>query len=677
MFSISLEQSSLTDEQRKTLQEMWLRCMRRIIVSTTLAGSGHPGGSMSSLHVLLMLYGTLRHRPEDPCWTERDRLLASMGHVSPAVYAVLCEFGYVGDDEVCLQFRRAGSPFTGHVECCVPGVEWNTGNLGQGLSAATGMALALKLKGTANRVAVLMGDGEQQKGQISEARRFAAKYELDNLFCIVDRNHLQIGGKTELVMPQSVKAEYRAAGWNVLPVDNGNDFEQVFQALRKIHAKELDHPLLPSVIVARTTMGKGVSFMENNAKYHGSTLNDADAARAFEELGIPDPVPELHARRKSLQIFRKHFCPTTVYPRIETGEPRTYAPGTSTDNRSAYGNALEDLARLNNTGDVPKVLGFSCDLEGSVKMQGFHKISEKAFFETGIQEHHAATLAGAISKEDFVSFFSTFGVFAVCETYNQHRLSDINNTHLKLVSTHLGLDVGEDGQTHQCIDYIGLLQNLFGFSIFMPGDPNQTDRIIRWVAAHPGNHFVGMGRSKIPTILNEAGNAAFAGDYEFVPGKADWLRRGGRGAILSYGGAVAPGGPGRRGTFPRSRAGFFRAEFCFHQTVGRQGYSRSREDGTPDHRGGPPRGYGARGEGGNSARRRADTLQTGAPGCTAIRAFGKSGGTLPIGRNRRGGNRQNRTGSRERRSASVATARARNAPPHRSPPSGSSIHSSV
>ena len=156
MFDISLEQTSLTEEQRKTLHEMWLRCMRRIIVSTTLAGSGHPGGSMSSLHLLLLLYSTLKHKPEDPCWPDRDRILVSMGHISPAVYAVLCEFGYIKEEPMLLEFRQTGSAFAGHVECCVPGVEWNTGNLGQGLSAGTGMALALKLKKSPGRVAVLM-----------------------------------------------------------------------------------------------------------------------------------------------------------------------------------------------------------------------------------------------------------------------------------------------------------------------------------------------------------------------------------------------------------------------------------------------------------------------------------------------------------------------------------------
>ncbi|MGV8073876.1 MAG: transketolase [Syntrophobacteraceae bacterium] len=538
MFSISLEQSSLTKEQQTTLHEMWLRCVRRIILSTTLAGSGHPGGSLSSLHLVLLLYSTLKHRPEDSCWAERDRMVASMGHISPCIYSVLCEFGYVEEDSMLMEFRRAGSPFTGHVESCVPGVEWNTGNLGQGLSAATGMALALKLKKIPSRVIALMGDGEQQKGQLAEARRFAVKYELSNLIGVIDRNHLQIGGSTDLVMPQAVRAEYVAGQWNTLYVKDGHDYEEIFQALRRIQMKEVDDPRCPSVIVAQTLMGKGISFMEDKAKYHGSPLSEADAAKALEELGLDNPLPSLRERRKSYFTFQSHFCPISPYPHIEPGEPREYAPDTKTDCRSAYGNALEDLAKANNMEDVPKVLGFSCDLEGSVKMDAFHKVSVNAFFETGIQEHHAATLAGSISKEGFVPFFSTFGVFAVCETYNQHRLNDINQTQLKIVSTHVGLDVGEDGQTHQCIDYIGLLQNLYGFSIFMPADPNQTDRIVRYVATHRGNFFVGMGRSKMSAITDEAGNAAFGGSYKFEPGKADRLRSGNHGAILSYGAAL-------------------------------------------------------------------------------------------------------------------------------------------
>ncbi|MGC9196732.1 MAG: transketolase [Syntrophobacteraceae bacterium] len=539
MFKISLDQTCLSEEQTKTLQQMWLRCIRRIIVSTTLAGSGHPGGSMSSLHLLLMLYATMSHEAENPCWEGRDRLVVSMGHVSPGVYSVLSEFGYIEEEDFLAGFRRGGSIFAGHVESCVPGVEWNTGVLGQGLSAGAGMALAFKLQEKKNRVFVLMGDGEQQKGQISEARRFSAKYGLNNMACLIDRNHLQIGGSTNAIMPQDIRADYGAAHWNVVSIEEGNDFEQVFQALRKVYRNQAGDPRFPSAVIANTLMGKGVSFMENKAKYHGSVLSEADAAKALEELGVDNPLDALKARRSvSLKTVR-HFSRPSLYPALDAGEARTYAPEVKTDNRSAYGSALEDLARINNSGKVPKILAFTCDLEGSVKMDGFHKVSDKGFFECGIQEHHAATVSGAVSKEGFASFFSTFGIFGVTEVLNQIRLNDINETNLKLVCTHLGLDVGEDGPTHQCIDYIGLIRNLFGFSLFMPADPNQTDRIVRYIAKQPGNFFVGMGRSKLAPILDETGKPAFGGDYCFCPGRADWLRQGCDAAIIACGAAVS------------------------------------------------------------------------------------------------------------------------------------------
>jgi transketolase len=172
-------------------------------------------------------------------------------------------------------------------------------------------------------------------------------------------------------------------------------------------------------------------------------------------------------------------------------------------------------------------------------MGGFHKHSPEGYFELGIQEHHAAGMSGAMSCENLVPFFSTFGSFAVSEVYNQNRLNDFNHTNLKVVATHVGLDVGEDGPTHQCIDYLGLMKNYFRFSVFMPCDPNQTDRIVRYVATQPGNFFVGMGRSKTPTITREDGSVFYDAHYTFTPGKADWLRRGTDATIITYG-AVTP-----------------------------------------------------------------------------------------------------------------------------------------
>ncbi len=538
MFHIDIEkQNELTQEQITKLHTMWNRCATRIILSTTLAGSGHPGGSLSSLHILLVLYSVIRHRPTEPGWPDRDRVVISIGHISPGVYSVLAEFGYFSEEDFLSEFRRAGSSCAGHIEQTMPGVEWNTGNLGQGLSVGTGICLAQNLLARPGKTIVLMGDGEQQKGQISEARRFAIKFGQGNLIGIIDRNHLQIGGSTEEVMPVRVRDEYTSAGWNVLYVPDGNDFQTVFKALKRAWTHDRLVTGRPTVLVMRTVMGKGISFMENKAKYHGSPLSNEDARSALRELGQDQGLLELWSRNRiEHQIERHRKTPEAKFPSIDPGEPIVYDPGTKTDCRSAYGTALRDLAQRNNVADsVPKIVGFSCDLEGSVKMQGFHSVSRNTFIETGIQEHHAATCAGAVSREGLVSFFSTFGVFAAAETYNQHRLNDLNRTHLKIVSTHLGLDVGEDGPTHQSLDYVGLFNNLFGFSVFMPADPNQTDRIVRYVAANPGNCFVGMGRSKLPIITSMDGRPFFDADYLFQPGRADWLRQGDEATFITYG----------------------------------------------------------------------------------------------------------------------------------------------
>jgi transketolase len=538
-FALNLKSDQLSTEESEKLRAMRKRCARRILLSTTLAASGHPGGSLSSLDLLLVTYGLIRHDPTRPLWEDRDRVVVSMGHISPGVYSVLAEYGYFSEEDFLVGFRRAGSGFPGHVERIVPGVEWDTGNLGQGLSAGVGMALALKLKGSNSKVIVFMGDGEQQKGQISEALRFAGKYSLNNLLVIIDRNHLQICGTTTCVMPQEIRATYAASGWNVLYLEDGHDYQAIHRAFADSYQGRMANPKAPTVIVARTIMSKGISFMEDQAKYHGSTLKREQLAAALAELGVENDFDRFANLRQQPVSTSTKINHRPAAPAIRSGEPVVYGAEIMTDCRSAYGKALLGLAQANNiAGAAPKVVGVSCDLEGSVKMGDFRKHSPEAFFEAGIQEHHAATMAGAMSREEMAVFFSTFGAFAVSEVYNQNRLNDINETGLKVVATHVGLDVGEDGPTHQCIDYLGLLRNFFRFSVFSPADPNQTDRITRYVASHAGNFFVGMGRSLTPVVTSEDGTPFFGADYEFTPGKADWLRRGDRGTILTYGALV-------------------------------------------------------------------------------------------------------------------------------------------
>ncbi len=533
---LDLEKNGLSDTEIATLREMRTRCACNILLSTTLAGSGHPGGSLSSLDMLLVTYGLIRHDPGQPRMPERDRVVVSIGHISPGVYSVLAEYGYFGVEDFLAGFRRTGSGFPGHIEQIVPGVEWDTGNLGQGLSTAVGMAAALKVRNLDNRVICLMGDGEHQKGQVVEAMRFAHKYKLNNLTVLVDRNHLQICGDTEEVMPQSIRDLYRGQGWQVNYLEDGHDYNAIFTALSDAYNNTGE---APTAIIARTVMGKGISFMENKAGYHGAPLKKEQLDAALAELGVENDVDSWEERRRQpvdTTTRQQTRLPTVD---IDTGTPILYPAGTVTDNRSAYGHALLSLAEANNGEGRLKIVGISCDLEGSVKMGGFHKHSPQAYFEAGIQEHHAAAMAGAMSCEQLIPFFSTFGVFAVSEVYNQTRLNDFNHTGVKVVATHVGLDVGEDGPTHQCIDYLGLLRNLFRFSVFMPADPNQTDRIIRYVAATSGNHFVGMGRSKLEIITDEHGEPFFSADYTFTPGRADTLRPGSEATIITYG-SLAP-----------------------------------------------------------------------------------------------------------------------------------------
>jgi transketolase len=299
---------------------------------------------------------------------------------------------------------------------------------------------------------------------------------------------------------------------------------------------DVDAPSKPTMLLAHNIMGKGVSFMEGDEKYHGSAPSSEQLKTALSDIGVDDEIERYTELRKSTGPKTEAYRPGPPAFKIDTGVPRVYGADEKTDNRSGYGNALADLAKLNNTKEgTTRVLALTCDLEGSVKMNAFEKETPEYFIENGIQEHHAATLSGRLSCEGFQVFFSTFGVFGVAETYNQERLNDINHTNLKLVCTHVGLDVGEDGPTHQNIDYIGLMGSLFGFSVFMPADPNQTDRVIRYIADKPGNCFVGMGRSKMSMVLDGNNRPFFGKDYTFVPGKGDVLREGTDGYIIAIG----------------------------------------------------------------------------------------------------------------------------------------------
>ena len=531
MIANNFENPTVSTEEIAQLQELARLARGDVLKMTTIAGCGHPGGSMSSLEMYTLLWNCVNVDPQNPHKDCRDRIVVSHGHTSPGVYSVLGRKGFFPVDEMIAHFRQAGSCFAGHVEQCVPGVDWDTGNLGQGLSAAVGFALAREVRGMDYRVFCLMGDGEQQKGQIAEARRTAVKFGLKNLTAFVDLNLLQINGETHVVMPQNIVENWASDGWDVIEVD-GHDFQALYAATRQSLLNAA-----PTVIIAKTIMGHGVSFMENDAHWHGVVLSDEKCRDALAEMNLTDDLDALRAKRAEPQHMKMaDFSPMGKDVHVCTGTPRTYAADEKLDNRGAWGNAIADIAEANSTAqDTTPVAILDCDLQPSVKTAGFEKILPNNFFQCGIQEHNTATIAGAMSVTGVQTFWADFGVFGVDETYNQHRLSVLNHAHPKIICTHCGLDVGEDGKTHQCIDYIGLFRNLLGMELVVPADPNQTDRATRYIAQTAKPSIMVMGRSKLPTITADDGTPFFAGGYTFEYGKADLVRTGTDAAIIVTG----------------------------------------------------------------------------------------------------------------------------------------------
>ena len=276
-----LKEDIMTSSEKKRLEITACKVRMGIIEGTHAAKSGHPGGSLSAADVFTYLFfQEMNVDPRNPQWEDRDRFVLSKGHTAPGMYAALAHRGFFPVEDL-LTLRHIGSHLQGHPNMnTTPGVDMSTGSLGQGISAAAGMALAAKYQQKSNRVYTLLGDGEIQEGQVWEACMFAAHYKLDNLCVIIDNNGLQIDGNIADVMsPYPIPEKLEAFGFHVESVD-GHDFDQLeaaFNAARNVKGK-------PTAIVMHTTKGKGVSFMENEAGWHGKGPNDKEYEQAMDEL---------------------------------------------------------------------------------------------------------------------------------------------------------------------------------------------------------------------------------------------------------------------------------------------------------------------------------------------------------------------------------------------------------
>lgn len=272
---------SLHDHKIKLLEEKAIKIREDIIKMLVSAGSGHSAGSLGMVDVFTALYfHALNHDPKKPNWPERDRVVLSCGHIAPVLYAVLANAGYFPISEL-KTLRKIGSRLQGHPHRKVlPGIETTSGPLGSGLSQAIGMGLAANLNHEKHHIYCIMSDGEQQEGNVWEAVMFAGKHRLHNVIAIMDRNNIQIDGLTENVMPlEPLAKKYEAFNWNVIQID-GHNFEQIVFAIAEARAIAEK----PTIIIAHTIPGKGVSFMEGDYLWHGKPPKPEEAKKALQEL---------------------------------------------------------------------------------------------------------------------------------------------------------------------------------------------------------------------------------------------------------------------------------------------------------------------------------------------------------------------------------------------------------
>jgi transketolase len=494
-------QAALDGADARQFEALSRRARADALKMITRAGSGHPGGALSSMDMLLM---ALLVR------TENDSVVVSHGHISAGLYAALGQLRHFPMQEALEGYRQPGSPFEGHPSRRVPGVEWTSGALGQGLSVGCGMALGRRLRGEPGRVYVLMGDGEQQKGQIAEARAFAVKFGLD-VVALVDANRLQASGPLDGVMPTPILPLYKAAGFRVIEL-NGHDPRALYEALRTPG---------PVALLCETRMGHGVGEIENDYRYHGKPLTEAQLARALQALQtdiIPDvPIPPALPQR----------APAPLH----AGEPVRYEAGRHAEVRKAAGAALVDVIRRN-PGAPAAVL--DCDLAEAVRVAELAEDPNR-LIECGVAEANAASLAGGLWAAGVHAFCAGFANFLLGEAVSQHRMNSLNGAGVKLLLTHNGLDVGEDGKTHQCVDAISLAAALWNTKLLIPADANHADRMVRWMAAEPGPVALLTGRSALPVI----GEMEPAFDKPYAYGRSDWLRAGRDLTIAAAGPMVA------------------------------------------------------------------------------------------------------------------------------------------
>jgi transketolase len=465
--------------------EQWNELAAQLAVdsirSSTAAASGHPTSSMSAAHLLSVLYSShLRYDVGDPKARYNDRFVLSKGHASPLMFSVLKAIGAITDEQL-LSFRRFGSPVEGHPvpREDMPWVDVATGSLGQGLPIGLGMALAMRLDGIPARVWVLMGDSESAEGSVWEAMENASFHGVANLTAILDMNRLGQRGPTMLQWDaQAYVARGHAFGWEAFDVD-GHDVEAIDRAYRR--AEEADRPTL---IVAKTEKGHGVSFLANVEGWHGKALKDDQAKEAIEELGGERSITITPMKP---EVFT---APETTRGQLDL--PTYDEDGIAT--RKAFGEALAALAAARND-----VVALDGEVANSTYTEDLQKVAPERFFEMYIAEQ--AMLGAAVGMQVLgkVPFAATFGAF-LTRAYDFVRMGAISRANLRLGGSHSGVSIGEDGPSQMALEDLAMMRAVQGSTVLYPADGNSTAKLVAAMADLDGISYMRTTRESTKPI---------------------------------------------------------------------------------------------------------------------------------------------------------------------------------
>ncbi|HXJ19515.1 MAG TPA: transketolase [Polyangia bacterium] len=451
------------------------------IRSTTAAGSGHPTSSMSAADLMAVLVAShLRYEVSDPRNLRNDRLIFSKGHAAPLLYSVLKSVGGITDADL-MTLRKRGSRIQGHPSPALPFVEVATGSLGQGLATAVGMALAAKrFEATDARFWVLLGDSEMAEGSVYESFEAGAFYELSRVIAILDMNRLGQRGPTMLGWDGEAYADRaRAFGWEAQVID-GHDPAAIDAAYAAA-----ERAARPTLIVARTKKGAGVSFLEDREGWHGKALSRDEEAKALAELGWKPGTPA----RVVTPAAPPASKPRAPEPQGKLELP-TYAPGTEVATRAAFGDALAALGAAN-----PRIVAIDGEVSNSTYTDRFDKAHPRRFFEIYIAEQQMVSAAVGMQALGWTPFAATFAAF-LTRAFDQIRMASISNARLNLVGTHAGVSIGEDGPSQMALEDLAMMRAVHDSVVLYPSCGNATAKLLVEMAGRDGIQYLRATREK-------------------------------------------------------------------------------------------------------------------------------------------------------------------------------------